>query len=65
MSPGKTLLLAIALTLVLEGIVPFLAPGTWRAVFSQLASLKNGQIRYIGLISLLAGSALLGLSLWS
>jgi uncharacterized protein YjeT (DUF2065 family) len=65
MSPGKILLLAIALMLIAEGLFPLLAPGGWRAVFTQLVSLKNGQIRYIGLASVAAGLVLLGLlSFW-
>jgi uncharacterized protein YjeT (DUF2065 family) len=65
MLPGKILLLAIALMLIAEGLFPLLAPGVWRAVFTHLVSLKNGQIRYIGLASGAAGVALLLLlSFW-
>lgn len=56
---GATLLTAIALMLVLEGCVPLFAPGLWREVFLFLTSLKNGQIRYAGLSSVLAGVVLL------
>jgi uncharacterized protein YjeT (DUF2065 family) len=65
MSPGKILLFAIALMLILEGLAPLLVPGFWRAVFAHLASLKNGQIRSLGLASLVTGmSLLLLLSFW-
>lgn len=45
--------------LVLEGLVPFLAPGTWRETFRRLIQLTDGQIRFIGLTSMLAGLVLL------
>jgi hypothetical protein len=55
----KSLLVAFALMLVLEGIVPFLSPGTWRETFRRLIQLTDGQIRFIGLTSMLAGIILL------
>ncbi len=54
-----SLLIAFALMLVLEGLVPFLAPGTWRETFRRLIQLTDGQIRFIGLTSMLAGLVLL------
>ena len=54
-----SLLIAFALMLVLEGLVPFLAPGTWRETFRRLTQLTDGQIRFIGLTSMLAGLVLL------
>ncbi|MCL2020570.1 MAG: DUF2065 domain-containing protein [Betaproteobacteria bacterium] len=56
---ASTLLLAFALMLVLEGALPLLAPTVWRETFQRLLSLSNGQIRFIGLLSMLIGSALL------
>lgn len=50
-----TLLAAGALVLVLEGLVPFLSPGRWRQLFAQLLSLSDGQIRFMGLVSMLCG----------
>ena len=55
----STLLLAFALMLVLEGIMPFIAPAAWRETFLRLASMADGQIRFIGLTSMLAGVILL------
>jgi len=46
---------AAALVLILEGLLPLLAPSTWRRVFTQMLQLRDGQIRFCGLISLLAG----------
>jgi uncharacterized protein YjeT (DUF2065 family) len=54
-----SLLIAFALMLVLEGLMPFLAPGTWRETFRRLTQLTDGQIRFIGLTSMLAGIVLL------
>ncbi|MCL2075091.1 MAG: DUF2065 domain-containing protein [Betaproteobacteria bacterium] len=55
----STILLAFALMLILEGALPFLAPAVWRETFRRLLALSNGQIRFIGLLSMLAGIALL------
>ena len=54
-----SLLAACALMLVLEGILPFLAPATWREMFRQLTQMRDGQIRFIGLTSMLIGIVLL------
>lgn len=54
-----SLLIAFALMLVLEGLVPFLAPNAWRETFRRLIQLSDGQIRFIGLTSMLAGIILL------
>jgi len=56
---NTNLFLAFALMLVLEGLLPFLAPGTWRETFRRLVQLTDGQIRFIGLTSMLAGIILL------
>jgi uncharacterized protein YjeT (DUF2065 family) len=50
-----TLLIAFALMLVLEGVLPFIAPAVWRDTFSRLIQFTDGQIRFIGLASMLAG----------
>jgi uncharacterized protein YjeT (DUF2065 family) len=53
---------ALALMLVLEGLLPFLSPTAWRSVFERALKLSDGQIRFIGLSSMLVG--LLLLLLW-
>jgi uncharacterized protein YjeT (DUF2065 family) len=60
---SNILLTALALMLVIEGILPFLAPQIWRETFRRLAELNDGQIRFIGLASMAAGLLLLFLSL--
>lgn len=54
-----TLLTAFALMLVLEGLMPFIAPKAWRETFRRITELSNGQIRFLGLSSILAGIVLL------
>ena len=56
---GSSLLTALALMLIIEGIFPFVSPGAWRQTFLRLASMADGQIRFIGLSSMLAGVILL------
>jgi hypothetical protein len=53
------LLLAFALMLVLEGLLPFVAPNAWRETFKRLIRFSDGQIRFIGLTSMLVGLVLL------
>ena len=52
---SKLLLTAFALMLVLEGVLPFLLPTIWREAFKRLIEMSDGQIRFIGLSSMLAG----------
>jgi hypothetical protein len=53
------LLLAFALMLVIEGLLPFLAPRVWRETFRRVTEMSDGQIRFIGLSSMLVGVVLL------
>jgi hypothetical protein len=53
------LLGALALMLVIEGLLPFLSPATWREVFERAMRLSDGQIRFLGLSSMLVGVLLL------
>ena len=56
---GDLLLGAIAVMLVIEGLLPFLSPGAWRSVFERATRLTDGQIRFLGLSSMLMGMLLL------
>ncbi len=51
----NSLLAAFGLVLVLEGILPFLAPRLWRDAFRKVLELNDGQLRFMGLLSMLAG----------
>ena len=53
----------MALVLVIEGLFPFISPGGWRRMFSQILQLSDGQIRFFGLLSILAGAAWVWLQL--
>ena len=53
------LLGALALVLVFEGLLPFLSPTIWREVFSKAMRMSDGQIRFLGLSSMLVGLLLL------
>ena len=58
---GSSFWTAFALVLVIEGLLPFLTPGGWRRMFEQLVQMRDGQIRFFGLLSVLAGLLLLWL----
>lgn len=49
------LFVALALVLVLEGLLPFASPGTWRRAMLQVARLNDGQVRGVGLACMCAG----------
>jgi hypothetical protein len=51
---------ALALMLVFEGLFPLLSPGGWRRTFEQLLKLRDGQVRFFGLVSIVLGL----LTLW-
>lgn len=52
-------MMAFALMLVIEGLLPFLMPVVWRETFRRLIEMSDGQIRFIGLSSMLVGLFLL------
>lgn len=56
---ASTFLLAVALMLIIEGLLPFLAPSFWRDTFRRITQLTDGQIRFFGLTSMLIGVLLL------
>ena len=58
---GSSLWTAVALMLVLEGALPFLLPRVWRDTFRRLMAMSDGQIRFVGLASMLLGLLLLWL----
>jgi uncharacterized protein YjeT (DUF2065 family) len=59
---GTTFLMALALMLILEGVLPFLAPNLWRDTFRRIIQMSDGQIRFVGLSSMIVGLLLL---LWA
>jgi uncharacterized protein YjeT (DUF2065 family) len=62
--PWDLLLSAFALMLVVEGLLPFFNPKLWRSLFERATRLSDGQLRFIGLSSMLVGVVMLAL-FWS
>ena len=60
-SPGfwDVALSAVALMLVSEGLLPFLSPPSWRRIFERALEMSDGQIRFLGLVSVVCGLAML------
>ena len=56
---GLLLASAVALVLILEGLLPFLNPGAWRRVFERALQMSDAQIRLLGLSSLAIGVTIL------
>ena len=56
---GELFLSAFALMLVLEGLLPFVAPKLWRETFRRITEMADGQLRFFGLTSMLIGLGLL------
>ena len=54
-----SLFTAVGLMLVLEGLMPLLLPQSWREAFQRLMAFKDGQLRFVGLLSVLAGLLLI------
>jgi hypothetical protein len=52
-------LLGLAMMLVIEGLLPFFLPELWRDNFRKLVTLTDGQLRFIGLTSMLSGLLML------
>ncbi|MBK8688638.1 MAG: DUF2065 domain-containing protein [Betaproteobacteria bacterium] len=59
----ESLLAALALLLVVEGLLPLFAPRVWRDSFRRLLDLSDGQLRFVGLVAIVLG--LLGYGLVS
>lgn len=56
---AQDLLAALCLVLVIEGIMPFLAPSGWRNMMLAVAQTDDKNIRVLGLVSMLLGAGLL------
>jgi hypothetical protein len=55
----SNLLLGLALMLVIEGLLPFISPRIWRETFRRATELADGQLRFVGLTSMIIGLGLL------
>ena len=56
---GETLLAALALMLIFEGLLPLFAPRAWREAFTKMMEMSDGQLRFIGLMAFGAGLVML------
>lgn len=56
---ARDLWLAIALVLIIEGLLPFASPGGWREAFTRLLALSDGQLRFFGCCCIAGGLLLL------
>lgn len=52
-------LTALGLMLLFEGLLPVLMPQAWRDTFKKMIELNDGQIRFVGLMSVLIGFLLI------
>ena len=59
---SEIVIAAIALMLVIEGILPFTSPKLWRDTFRKLTEMSDGQIRFAGLVSMGIGLIILFLA---
>ena len=59
---GSPWLAALGLALILEGLLPFIAPSAWRQAFTQLMQMADGQLRFFGLMAVGGGLLLLWLA---
>jgi uncharacterized protein YjeT (DUF2065 family) len=55
----EQLLGAFALMLIIEGLLPLVSPRSWREVFERATRMADGQIRFIGMLSVAAGCVML------
>ena len=56
---GHDLLTALALVLIIEGLLPLLAPAAWQKAMQELSKSNPRVIRIGGIISMLSGAVLL------
>ena len=52
---SEAILAALSLMLVVEGLLPFLSPTVWRQLFARMLEMSDGQIRFVGLTSMVIG----------
>jgi uncharacterized protein YjeT (DUF2065 family) len=51
--------LALGLVLIIEGLLPFLAPAAWRDFFLRVSRMRDGQIRFMGAVATVLGCLLI------
>ncbi len=53
------ILTAVALLMIIEGMLPFVGPGRYKQLVAQIASLSDNQLRTVGLAAMIGGLLLL------
>ena len=56
---GDDFLRALALVMVIDGMLPFLSPRRFRESLLRAASLEDRPLRLLGLVAMLSGAGLL------
>lgn len=56
---GTSFLIALGLVLIIEGIVPLVFPSIWKDTFRRITTLEDGQLRFVGLMAVVAGTMVL------
>lgn len=59
---AANLVAALGLMLIVEGLMPLLSPPRWRDAMRRIGALRDGQIRFMGLASAVAGLLLLSVA---
>lgn len=57
----QDLWVALALVMVLEGVLPFLTPKGLRQVYGQMSQMSDRSLRLYGLLSMIVGVVFLSL----
>ncbi|WP_022961363.1 DUF2065 domain-containing protein [Halopseudomonas pelagia] len=55
----QSLATALCLVLVIEGLMPFLAPARWKRMLAEVAQIGDTPLRLIGLSCMLTGTLFL------
>jgi len=53
------ILTALALVLVIEGLLPFASPGRYRQMVAEIVRLSDNHIRSVGMVVIVVGLVLL------
>jgi len=54
-----SLLLALGLMLILEGLMPMVLPRLWKSLFEQMLKMEDGEIRFFGMLMVIAGMSVI------
>lgn len=52
----QTFLVALCLVMIIEGVLPFLAPKVWRSAMQEASMLSDNKLRIVGLAAMMLGT---------